>query len=254
MTESDWLASCDPLEMLYQFGGDISLRKLRLFACACLRRTSLCREDAEQQRIVHHAELVAEAPLATLLPVNDEDDPDKGLLRDDEDECDDDEEESVDEHDDEEKSADEADENPAMAVLAEESYLAARQSVLVAIEDCTRRVSYMSGHWHATRESEAAALAALLREVIGVPRQIAAMEPNPLDPLEKCAEKIRSLAQAAYDERELPSGHLDAKRLAILADALEESGCTNEDVLTHLRGEGPHVRGCWVVDLLLGRE
>jgi hypothetical protein len=65
---------------------------------------------------------------------------------------------------------------------------------------------------------------------------------------------IPKLAQAAYDERELPSGHLDTKRLAILADALEEAGCTNEDVLAHLRGPGPHVRGCWVVDLLLGRE
>jgi hypothetical protein len=65
---------------------------------------------------------------------------------------------------------------------------------------------------------------------------------------------IPKLAHAAYDERELPSGHLDAKRLAILADALEEAGCTNEDVLAHLRGPGPHVRGCWVLDLLLGRE
>jgi hypothetical protein len=45
---------------------------------------------------------------------------------------------------------------------------------------------------------------------------------------------IPKLAQAAYDERELPSGHLDTKRLAILADALEEAGCTNEDVLEHL--------------------
>ncbi|MGE3806627.1 MAG: WD40 repeat domain-containing protein [Gemmataceae bacterium] len=62
------------------------------------------------------------------------------------------------------------------------------------------------------------------------------------------------LAQAAYDERELPSGHLDTKRLAILADALEEAGCTNENVLAHLRGAGPHVRGCWPVDLLLERE
>jgi hypothetical protein len=65
---------------------------------------------------------------------------------------------------------------------------------------------------------------------------------------------IPKLAQAAYDDRELPSGHLDTKRLAILADALEEAGCTNEDVLAHLRGPGPHVRGCWVVDLLLAKE
>ena len=43
-------------------------------------------------------------------------------------------------------------------------------------------------------------------------------------------------------------------RMPILADALEEAGCTNADVLLHCRGAEPHVRGCWVVDLLLGKE
>lgn len=43
-------------------------------------------------------------------------------------------------------------------------------------------------------------------------------------------------------------------RLPILADALEDAGCTNQDILDHCRGGGVHVRGCWVVDLLLGRE
>jgi hypothetical protein len=42
--------------------------------------------------------------------------------------------------------------------------------------------------------------------------------------------------------------------LPILADALEDSGCDDPDILGHLRGPGPHVRGCWVVDLLLGKE
>ena len=62
------------------------------------------------------------------------------------------------------------------------------------------------------------------------------------------------LAQAAYDERELPSGTLDATRLAVLADALEEAGCPDRTILDHLRGPGPHVRGCWAVDLLLGKS
>ena len=65
---------------------------------------------------------------------------------------------------------------------------------------------------------------------------------------------VRRLAQAIYEERPLPGGPLDAARLAILADALEEAGCRSEDILDHFRGPGPHVRGCWVVDLLLGRE
>jgi hypothetical protein len=43
-------------------------------------------------------------------------------------------------------------------------------------------------------------------------------------------------------------------RLPILADALQDTGCTNEDVLSHCRdGSATHVRGCWVVDLLLGK-
>lgn len=62
------------------------------------------------------------------------------------------------------------------------------------------------------------------------------------------------LAEAIYEQRDLPGGHLDAGRLAILADALEEAGCTDEAILSHCRGPGPHVRGCWVVDLILGKE
>lgn len=65
---------------------------------------------------------------------------------------------------------------------------------------------------------------------------------------------IPKLAHAIYDERELPSGHLDAGRLAILADALEEAGCQDADILSHCRSSGPHVRGCWVVDLILAKE
>jgi hypothetical protein len=57
-----------------------------------------------------------------------------------------------------------------------------------------------------------------------------------------------------YEERELPSGHLDAARLAILADMLEEAGRTDRGILGHLRGLGPHVRGCVAVDALVGRS
>ena len=64
---------------------------------------------------------------------------------------------------------------------------------------------------------------------------------------------VVSLAEAAYARRILPSGHLDPARLAVLADALEEAGCTDETILSHCRGPGPHVRGCWCVDQLLGK-
>ena len=65
---------------------------------------------------------------------------------------------------------------------------------------------------------------------------------------------IGKLAEAAYTARSLPQGELDPARLAVLADALEDAGCTDADILGHLRGPGPHVRGCWVIDLLLGKQ
>ncbi len=61
------------------------------------------------------------------------------------------------------------------------------------------------------------------------------------------------LARAAYDERALPSGELDLARLAVLSDALEEAGCTDAAILSHLRSPGPHMRGCWALDLVLGK-
>jgi hypothetical protein len=62
---------------------------------------------------------------------------------------------------------------------------------------------------------------------------------------------IPRLAAAAY-EQVLPQGMLDGGRLAVLADALEEAGFASE-LLAHLRGNEPHVRGCHVLDLILGR-
>jgi hypothetical protein len=64
---------------------------------------------------------------------------------------------------------------------------------------------------------------------------------------------VNMLAQTAYNERLLPDGTLDTSRLAVLADALEEAGCTVANLLGHLRGAGPHVRGCWVLDAILDR-
>jgi hypothetical protein len=53
------------------------------------------------------------------------------------------------------------------------------------------------------------------------------------------------VARAIYDDRAFD-------RLPILADALMDAGCADEQVLAHCRSDGPHARGCWVVDLVLG--
>ncbi len=65
---------------------------------------------------------------------------------------------------------------------------------------------------------------------------------------------VTTLAAVAYDERALPSGELDPARLAVLSDALEEAGCDNADILNHCRQPGVHVRGCWLLDLILGKH
>src|SRR6266545_5825376 len=74
---------------------------------------------------------------------------------------------------------------------------------------------------------------------------------NPFRPLafarEWRTDTAVALARQMYESR-------DFSAMPILADALQDAGCDHEDILSHCRGDGPHVRGCWVVDLVLGKE
>jgi hypothetical protein len=66
---------------------------------------------------------------------------------------------------------------------------------------------------------------------------------------------LARLAEAIYEERDLPSGILDNARLAVLADALEEAGLDDATILSHLREQDrQHHRGCWALDALLGKS
>jgi hypothetical protein len=132
----------------------------------------------------------------------------------------------------------------------------ARQHVAVrALHDDARlwvgRGAQQGMVWTAYPE-EARADCGLLRDIFGPPP----FRPVTLDPawLAWHGGAVRKLAGAVYDDRDLPSGHLDAARLAVLADMLEEAGCTDADLLGHLRLAGPHVRGCFAIDPLLRRS
>jgi hypothetical protein len=104
---------------------------------------------------------------------------------------------------------------------------------------------------YAAREAERARQATTVRCVFGNP-----FHPVEVEPGWRAwhGGAVVNLATAVYEERELPSGHLDAARLAVLADMLEEAGCSDAQLLDHLRGPGPHVRGCFAVDALLGKS
>ena len=102
--------------------------------------------------------------------------------------------------------------------------------------------------WVRTSSCASSAPFFFLRCVVGNPFRPVTINPAWL------TATVTSLARTAYEERTLPSGELDPARLAVLSDALEEAGCADTDILAHLRGPGPHVRGCWVVDLVLGKD
>jgi hypothetical protein len=82
---------------------------------------------------------------------------------------------------------------------------------------------------------------AWLRDVLGNPFRSVIFSPAWGTPT------VTSLAHQMYESR-------DFSPMPILADALEDAGCDHPDVLAHCRGAGPHVRGCWVVDLVLGKS
>jgi hypothetical protein len=91
------------------------------------------------------------------------------------------------------------------------------------------------------RRSVLSHLSTLLRDIFGNPFRPVAIDPAWL------TSTVLALARQMYDSR-------DFSAMPILADALQDAGCDSADLLDHCRSDGPHVRGCWVVDLVLGRS
>jgi hypothetical protein len=89
------------------------------------------------------------------------------------------------------------------------------------------------------RASEEAAQCGLIRDLFN-PFRAVTFDPHWL------TSTTVALADTIYAERALD-------QLPILADALEDVGCDCANLLAHLRSDGPHVRGCWALDLMLGK-
>jgi hypothetical protein len=94
---------------------------------------------------------------------------------------------------------------------------------------------------HSADPPTPAAASSLIRDICG----------NPFRPVpatrQSLGSSVQHLATSIY-------GKTSFDRLPLLADALEDAGCTDAELLSHLRSPGPHVRGCWAVDLVLGKE
>jgi hypothetical protein len=229
VTEAEWLACGDPEAMRESLRDKASDRTLRLFMAACCRRVWHALDDEEyRQEAVEVAEKFADG-LASADDL-------------------------------ESAFGDLTDGNPlhvwddiANASVADfEEFDATSLAAAEAFEAAVKAVGEDYDRGDAIRRAEGEAQAGLARCVFGNPfRPAPALAPAWL---RWNGGTVSALARAVYEERELPSGHLDPVRLALLADMLEDAGCTDVGILEHLRGPGPHVRGCWVVDLVLGKS
>jgi hypothetical protein len=216
VTEADWLACDDPAPMLKHLDRVTNARKFALYACGSCRAVYDRLTDPRSREAVEAAERAADR----LITESD-------LRRA------------------AERAAEVRSSHPVRAV-----YRAANDPPdYVSCLWVTGHVSLTFGEcdsaeWIATRPRQAA----LLRCVFGNPFRPTTLDRSLLTPT------ALSLADATYAERSLPSGELDLSRLRVLSDALEEAGCTDAEILSHLRSPGPHVCGCWAVDLILGKE
>jgi hypothetical protein len=227
MTEAEWLACDDPAAMLWSLGDRPSERKLRLFACACCRRAwpllagtaQHLVETAEQfaDEAAADAELIR-AAVTTRHPMHEGGS--WGLTR---------------------------AYLSAVSSAEEDAFNAARMAAFYASQ-----VPRRAWAREAPDPDEQVVQARLLRCVFGYPWRTAPLLAASL--VDWFDGIVARLARAAYLERQIPSGDFDPGRLAVLADALEDDGCGHDALLSHLRSPGPHVRGCWAIDLILGKE
>jgi hypothetical protein len=222
VTESEWLACTDPTPMLDFLRGKASDRKLRLFACACCRRFWHLLVDSRSQQAVEMSERFADALAGP------------GELTSAWEEA---------------RSAGDA---VARQIDPGTSFDAARAvrlvcaSPLLAVEQLALEGVALAcaGQGLSATTGECQAQTDLLRCLFGNP-----FRPVTLDAIWRRwhGGLLVSMAGRIYDAR-------DFTDMTVLADALEEAGCTDSDILNHCRRPGVHTRGCWVLDLLLGKE
>jgi hypothetical protein len=226
MTEADWLVCGSSSQMLSFLGtrGLVTERKLRLFACGCCRLVWGLLADrrgriAARQLEAHADELG-----------------NRQLLRD---------------------AYNTA--NAAFTEARERDRLFGPATAAAGVVVCAARVTVSAGQpvvpptlygnlagaqmgGRGLEVDAARGLEAdIVRDIFGDPFRVVSLSP------EWRTDTAVALAQQMYESREFSA-------MPILADALQDAGCDSEDILNHCRLGGVHVRGCWVIDLVLGKE
>jgi hypothetical protein len=246
MTEAEWLACPDPEPMLQFLRRKASDRKVRLFAVACCRRVWPSLEREEFRDAVQKAELFADGLIdraevsqahlkarpifrvldgkhhgpGAALTASGFPGPPKSLLQ------------RVADALDDPWWEDEFDKGDRLA------------PALVTARNAARAAADLQGERNVLDSSatitERREQSVLVRCLFGNP-----FRPQPM-PADWLTGEVKSLADGIYGERAFD-------RMPRLADALEAAGCTSRDLIEHCRSDPEHARGCWVVDLLLGK-
>jgi hypothetical protein len=255
---AEWLDPPDPGPTLDFLREKVTDRKLRLFAVACCRRVERLAPGPQHREAIEVVERFADGK-ATALEV----------------------EQSCRRCGHPELASSEYPWVEAGEEVASRAALRASLEAELQVGEAAyarSRSIWRSKRWRTHREAtctERGFQIRILHDVFGSPFR-PAPAPHPAWLAWNCGTVSR-LARMAYEERRPPECMLDPARLAVLADALEDAGCTSAtlgrlpgrrwwwgsrgkpsctdgDLLGHLRGAGPHDRGCWAVDLILGKE
>ena len=226
MTEEEWFSCCSlqPMAEHLRFP-HASERKRWLFACACCRRIWSHMKDERSRQLIEARERyamgqVSESQLWQAIEAASHAREDaKAAFRN-----------TTQNIDRQPETA------PAWAAAAASTNAATAIHFSLNVAGCVS----LQG-WERGVAQEQAEQCVLLRDVFGNPFRGVGLES------EWRTSDVLALAVGIYDEYAFD-------RMPILADALQDAGCDNADILDHCRGPGQHVRGCWVVDLILGKE
>jgi hypothetical protein len=242
VTEAEWLVAIDPLPMLEFLQGYWSGRKAQLLACAWCHRIRHLFPDEVCQTGLEMAELHAEGAVSESELRKGRDAVETAWRAD----------------ADGRRSWRNGQATPSQSGLVYEAVTCAMfyQAIYVKIEShlgclsvCAASAVAWGTHGSSTpgERAERGKQAMLLRDIFGNPFRPVALDPRWL------TSSVVDLARSIYEaDPRQAGGYMTG--LPILADALMDAGCDSEELLAHCRSDGPHVRGCWVVDLILGKS